>query len=434
MSATLSRRRCCTRFAREVCTGRRCCHDGDLVSVSVARQRRALRVALAATVVAVTALPVGGVLAWNQLLDSRASTAVAVEALAIPETPAALVAALGAGGQLSQLWVATLDASGVGGTVVLLPIGAATEQAATDSSTLSDSSAPSSPAERLADVYARDGLGALANEVQGLLDVSFISVGALARPELINVLAPLGGVDVLIDRPVVSVAVDGTPTQLAGAGEQSFTVDRVVDILIARRPNEKESDRFTRHREVWNGITKRVGAGVEIAPEVDTTAAGLVDATNFMRRVMGGAVQVWQLSAAPVLDKTLNPKRVDMYSLDRAEVVMVFASVAPSALSGADLSVSVMVDSPFNDPVVSRAAVARLLDAGIGVAVMREISAREQAETLVSGDDEIVAAMTAALGSSLGSLQGSRWAAPVSGVAAHITLGAEFAELARTNP
>lgn len=132
----------------------------------------------------------------------------------------------------------------------------------------------------------------------------------------------------------------------------------MVDILLARRANEKESVRFARHREVWNGIVKRVGAGLDIAPEVDTTPAGLVDATNFMRRVLGGAVQVWQLSASPVLDKTLNPKRLDMYSLDRPEVVMVFASIAPSALSGADLPVAVLLDSPFNDPVVSRAAVA----------------------------------------------------------------------------
>ncbi|NBT21223.1 MAG: hypothetical protein EBT17_03745, partial [Actinobacteria bacterium] len=268
----------------------------------------------------------------------------------------------------------------------------------------------------LADVYARDGLGGLANEVQGLLDVSFVSVGALTRTELINVFAPLGGVDVLLDRPVVSVAVDGTPTQLAGPGEQSFTVDRVVDILIARRPNEKESDRFARHREVWNGVVKRVGAGIEIAPEVDTTPAGLVDATNFMRRVLGGAVQVWQLSAAPVLDKTLNPKRVDMYSLDRAEVVMVFASVAPSALSGADLPVSVMVD---------------LLDAGIGVAVMREVSAREESVTTLAGDADVTAAISQALGDSLGTLQSTAWSSPVSGVAARITLGSRFAEQAR---
>lgn len=395
------------------------------------RQVRALRIAIATGVVSALMLPLGGVVAWNQLLDSRSSTAVTVSAMTIPDTPAALVAIVGDGGQLSHLFVTTLDARGVGGTFVLLPIGAATETESQESTPANDDAQQLS--RRLAEVFANDGLGGLANEVQGLLDLSFVAVGALGRAEMINVLAPLGGVDVLLDRPVVAVAVDGTPTQLAGPGAQSFTVDRVVDILIARRPNEKESERFARHREVWNGVVKRVGAGLDLPPEVDMTPAGLADASNFMRRVLGGAVQVWQLSAAPVLDKTQNPKRVDMYSLDRAEVVMVFASVAPSALSGADLPVAVMIDSPFNDPVVSRAAVQRLLDAGIGVAVMREVSAREVSATTVAGEDEVTAAIGAALGDSLGTLQTTTWDAPVSGVAARITLGAQFAALARND-
>jgi hypothetical protein len=280
--------------------------------------------------------------------------------------------------------------------------------------------------QRLADVYANDGLGGLANEVQGLLDVSFVAVGALGRAELVALFAPLGGVDVLLDRDVVTVAVDGTPTKLASAGEASFPIDRLVDILLARRADEKESVRFARHREVWNGVVKRVGAGLDIAPEVDTTPAGLVDATNFMRRVLGGALQVWQLSASPVLDRTLNPGRTDMYGLDRPEVVMVFASIAPSALAGSDLPVSVLVDSTFNDPVVSRAAVAALLEAGIGVGAMREISAREAQATIIAADPDSAEALAALLDGALGTVETKDWPVKVVGLDAAITLGADF--------
>ena len=396
-----------------------------------AKRVRALRIAIASGVAAALILPIGVAMAWNQLLDSRSSTSVAADLITIPDTPAALVAALGEGGQLSHLFVATLDASGVGGTVVLLPIGAATETAASETDDAGDTTDPQVP-QRLADVYATEGLGGLANEVQGLLDVSFVAVGALGRAELVGILSPLGGVDVLLDRDVVTVAVDGTPTKLATAGEASYTVDRVVDILLARRANEKESVRFARHREVWNGIVKRVGAGLDIAPEVDTTPAGLVDATNFMRRVLGGAVQVWQLSASPVLDKTLNPKRLDMYSLDRPEVVMVFASIAPSALSGADLPVAVLLDSPFNDPVVSRAAVAALLEAGIGVGAMREISARESESTVIEADGDAAAALAALLDGSLGPVETKEWPAKIVGLDAAITLGADFVASVRS--
>ena len=389
------------------------------------KQVRALRVAIAAGVAAALILPLGVAVAWNQLLDSQSATSVESSAITIPDTPAALVAGLGEGGQLSHLFVATLDASGVGGTVVLVPIGAATEIQTVQADDAAEESSPQ-VSQRLADVYATDGLGGLANEVQGLLDVSFVAVGALSRVDLINLFAPLGGVDVLLDREVVTVAVDGTPTRLASAGQESYPIDRVVDILLARRPNEKESERFARHREVWNGVVKRIGPGVEIPPETDTTPAGLVDANNFMRRVFGGALQVWQLSAAPVLDKSLNPERADMYSLDRAEVVMVFASVAPSALSGVDLPVTVMIDSPFNDPVVSRAVVAVLLEAGVGVGIMREVSAAEQSSTLVAGDSEVTTALQALLGESLGPIERISWEAPVAGIDAAITLGSEF--------
>jgi hypothetical protein len=189
--------------------------------------------------------------------------------------------------------------------------------------------------------------------------------------------------------------------------------------------------RFARHREVWNGVVKRVGAGLDIAPEVDTTPAGLVDATNFMRRVLGGALQVWQLSASPVLDKTLNPGRTDMYGLDRPEVVMVFASIAPSALSGSDLPVSVLVDSTFNDPVVSRAAVAALLEAGIGVGAMREISAREAQATVIAADPDSAEALAALLDGALGTVATKDWPAKVVGLDAAITLGADFVAAVR---
>jgi hypothetical protein len=263
------------------------------------------------------------------------------------------------------------------------------------------------------------------------LDVSFVAVGALGRVELINLFAPMGGVSVLLDREVVTVAVDGTPTKLASVGEETYPIDRVVDILLARGDKEKESLRFARHREVWNGIVNRVGGGLDIPSEADTTPAGLADVTNFMRRVMGGALQVWQLSAAPVLDRSLNPRRLDLYSLDRAEVVMVFASVAPSALVGGDAPFTVMIDSPFNDPLVSRAAVAAFLEAGIGVGVMREISAQELPDTMVAADGNIAQQITALLAGSLGAIEESEWSTPVTGIAAAVTLGSNFAETVR---
>lgn len=385
------------------------------------RQLRALRIAVASGVAAALLLPLGVVLAWNQLLDSGSATTLAADTITIPDTPTALVAVPGSGGQLSHLFVAVLDASGVGGTVVLLPIGAATETIV-DADTNMEPQLP----RRLADVYAADGMAGLSDEVQGLLDVSFTTTGELGRAQLIDLLAPLGGVGVLLDRDVVTVAADGTATTLASAGESSYAVDRIVDILLARRSNEKESDRFARHREVWNGIVDRVGPGLDVPPGLDMSADGLTDVATFMQRLFAGSLQVWQLAAAPILDTTVNPDQTDLYSIDRAEATMVFASVAPSAMSGANLPISVMVDSPFNDPLVSRAAVAALLDAGVGVSVMREISAEESSATIVQSDAELAGVLGDLLAGSFGTLETRSRPVRIVGVDATIILGAEF--------
>jgi hypothetical protein len=385
------------------------------------RQLRALRIAVASGVTAALLLPLGVVLAWNQLLDSGSATTLAADTITVPDTPTALVAVPGTGGQLSHLFVAVLDASGVGGTVVLLPIGSATETIV-DADTNAEPRLP----RRLADVYAADGMAGLSDEVQGLLDVSFTTTGVFGRAELIDVLAPLGGVDVLLDRDVVAVAADGTATTLAGAGESSYTVDRVVDILLARRPNEKESERFARHREVWNGVVERVGPGLDLPPGLDVSPDGLADVATFMQRMLAGSMQVWQLAAAPILDTNANPDRTDLYSIDRAEAVMVFASVAPSAMSGSNLPISVMVDSPFNDPLVSRAAVAALLDAGVGVGVMREVSAEESSATIIESDAELAGVLADLLAKSFGTLETRSRPVRIVGVDATIILGADF--------
>jgi hypothetical protein len=80
---------------------------------------------------------------------------------------------------------------------------------------------------------------------------------------------------------------------------------------------------------------------------------------------------------------------------------------------------------------VSRAAVATLLEAGIGVAVMREISAQEADATVIAADPEVQDALTALLAGGLGAIQAQEWATSVTGIDASITLGTDFANLVR---
>jgi hypothetical protein len=385
------------------------------------RARRRIRIAIGAGVVSALMLPIGGALAWQRLLNSQSGTSVTATTQEVPSTPAALLAGVGAGGQLSSLAVLALDPSGVGGTVVLVPVGTATEVAAGDTSS------------RLAEVFAEDGLDGLVAETQAVLDVSFVTAAAYDREQLIDVLAPLGAITVLLDRDVIVTGADGTDVVLATTGEQPLPVDRVVDVLLARRAQESEADRFSRHKEVWTGIVERLGIGLDLAPEVDATPVGLSSMTNFAARMFAGSMQVWQLAAAPVIDDGRNPRRVDMYSLDVAETLMIFASVAPSSLVSADVSMTVMIDSSLNDPLISREAVARLTALGIGVGLVREVQGLPPVKTTVAlwvdGADALPDIMRDTFGD-VARIEGSL---RVDGIDAVVTLGGSFAELVRGN-
>jgi len=70
--------------------------------------------------------------------------------------------------------------------------------------------------------------------------------------------------------------------------------------------------------------------------------------------------------------------------------------------------------------------VAALLDAGVGVGVMREVSAQEASDTFIRADGEVADVLAALLSGALGPVQKGAWASPVVGIDAAITLGADF--------
>jgi hypothetical protein len=286
---------------------------------------------------------------------------------------------------------------------------------------------------RLAEVFAEDGLDGLVAETQAVLDVSFVTAAAYGRGDFIDLLAPLGAITVLLDRDVVVTAPDDTEVVLATTGEQPLPVDRVVDVLLARRAQESEADRFSRHKEVWTGIVERLGIGLDLAPEVDATPAGLSSMTNFAARMFAGSMQVWQLAAAPVIDDGRNPRRVDMYSLDVAETLMIFASVAPSSLVSADVSMTVMIDSSLNDPLISREAVARLTALDIGVGLVREVQGLPPVKTTVALWVDGADALTDIMRDTFGDVARVEGTVRVDGIDAVVTLGGSFAELVRGN-
>jgi len=356
----------------------------------VSRQRKRLLAAMLCGIGAACLLPIGGVYGARTLLNSSGGKNVdASGALKIPATPAALLVTVNDVNVATSLTAFVLDPSGAGGTIVSIPVGSRSE--------IIGNEAP----RRVGDSFAQAGLSALQLDVEGLLDVSFSVVGAVSATDITNVFSMLPTVDVTFDVPLINTSLVmpdpattttvklrssettlppqpiATDTEVFPAGTQTLTADQMTLTLMAQKLSEPESTRLPRIKSLWAGIASAVGTGLppeqlQLSP-TSTPNEVPADIGTFMRRVFAGPVQVWQLSAQP-LSGADNPALLDLYALDRFEVLMIMASVAPSSLSLPSGSLAIQVDSSLNDANVTRAVVERLNYIGASVVLIRELT------------------------------------------------------------
>ena len=410
--------------------------------------------ALACGIASACLLPIGGVIAARSLLNSSGGKRVDDSgALLIPATPAALLATVNDVNQVTSLTAFVLAPSGIGGTIISLPVG-----------TRAESIGGQAP-HRIGDTYAQAGVEGLLLEAEGALDVTFSVVGAVVRNDLAGVFNILPSIPVNFETPVVNTAMvmpdpattttikprssRSTETTLPPqpvavdseffpAGEQMLTGDQAALVLYAQRLGEPELDRLTHIKAMWNGVAAAVGTG--LAPEVAQFDPALVgtelpnEIGAFVRRVLGGPIQVWQLSAQPLVGAD-NPLGIDIYSLDRFEVLMIMASVAPSSLSIANDTLAVQVDNPFNDANVTHAIVERLSYLNVTVALIRNLTISPQQKTVIKTttliSDEL---KKIGLDGVVGPISYGEWKDPVQGIGAQIILGQDFVDFLASAP
>lgn len=393
------------------------------------RQRRRLRAALVSGLAAACTLPLGVLAGVNLLLNSSGGHSVDVnKQLKIPSTPTALLATVNDGNEVTTLTVFVLAPQGVGGTIISLPVNTRAEMVGSETP------------RRLADSYTQGGIAAMALDTEGALDVTFASVGALGVGDVAALLSVVPSIHAEFDQPVVNttqppVRVD---SELFPAGEIELAPDQVAAVLAATRVGELESTRLARTKSVWSGVGAAIGGGMSLDPtqSTDTTIPGFVptDVANFVRLVFAGPVQVWQLSAE-LLSGIDNPLGIEIYGLDRSEVLLLMASVAPSSLSAVNGGFAVQVDSPFNDVNISHAVVERLSYLGIGVALVREVEGPPAPQTMFRYTDKsMIDGFQSSLELVLGPLKYGRVKQPVEGVSAQIVLGQDFADFIVTSP
>ena len=410
--------------------------------------------ALACGIASACLLPIGGVIAARSLLNSSGGKRVDDSgALLIPATPAALLATVNDINQVTSLTAFVLAPSGIGGTIISLPVG-----------TRAESIGGQAP-HRIGDTYAQAGVEGLLLEAEGALDVTFSVVGAVVRNDLAGVFNILPSIPVNFETPVVNTAMvmpdpattttikprssrstettlppqpTAVDTELFPAGEQTLTGDQATLVLYTQKAGEPEFDRLAHIKAMWSGVAAAVGTG--LAPEVAQFDPALVgtelpnEIGAFMRRVLGGPIQVWQLSAQPLVGAD-NPLGIDIYSLDRFEVLMIMASVAPSSLSIANDTLAVQVDNPFNDANITRAIVERLSYLNVTVALIRNLTISPQQKTVIKTTTVIADELKKiGLDGVVGPISYGKLKDPVQGIGAQIILGQDFVDFLASAP
>lgn len=397
------------------------------------RRRRRTTGALVCGLVGAIMLPSGLVLSANSLLNSTDGESVdASDIVRIPSTPAALLAVVDAGGLLASLQMIALAPGGIGGTVVSIPVNSA--------ALVGEGEIP----RRLYDSFLSGGITALTSDVEGLLNVTFTTGVAVTAGDLAPWLAAITNVKVEFDRPVRGV-LGGVVTDVLPTGRQSFTAEQVAAALAAIEPNAAEADRLPMLKSLWVGvgasqrnpqIDLTATATGDVAGDTTTTAptAPTIGMKEFIDRLLAGQVQVWQFAATALPQGDTNPNGLDWYALDRAEIILVTASVVPSSVSSLLASINVQIDTPFNDAAITREAILRFMSLGVNIVLIREITDPPEQATIAAIADVALESEVAGYAPALGAMEIHRQRVPVEGVDLRLTLGIDFENFVRTNP
>jgi hypothetical protein len=369
----------------------------------------------------VIALPGGLFLGTNSLL--RASGGNSIDSrgtVDIPSSVVEMLAVINSRNEVASLALLAVTPEGKGGTIVSIPVGSMADVAKTEQP------------RRIADSYTTGGLQALKTDVENLMNITVDFADDVTATELAAVLSSVGTQPVVLQQPVTDTGADGVPVVVLESGSSTASPELLAAGLASSQTGTPESARLPQVKALWNSIAR---AGVAIpTDQVDGSsssispldASAFTSTTAFVQALLLGEIDVWQFSSTLFTDAVRNPNQVDLYGLDGGEVLMVMASVVPSALTVTSANVAVMVDIPFASSSVAKEVVTRLAYLGANVVLIRQSPDLATERTTVYYNDSIAKTEAEAYPTLLGPLEFMESKDVISGVNLRIVLGNDF--------
>ncbi len=386
-----------------------------------ARRRRRMIAAMVTSGLSVIALPGGLFLGTNSLLHASGGNSIDSRGtIDIPSSVVEMLAVINSRNEVASLALLAVTPEGKGGTIVSIPAGAMADVAKTEQP------------RRIADSYATGGLQALQTDVENLLNITVDFADDMTVTEFAVVLATVGTQPVVLQQPVTDTGADGTAIVVLESGSSTATPDLLAAGLASSQTGTPESARLPQVKALWNSIA-RAGVATPSSEVSGTTSSVLpLDASvytstaAFVNALLMGEIDVWQFSSTLFTDAVRNPNQVDLYGLDGGEVLIVMASVVPSALTVTSANIAVMVDIPFASAVVAKEVVTRLAFLGANVVLIRQSPDLATEHTTVYYNDSIARTEAESYPTLLGPLEFTESKDVISGVNLRIVLGNDF--------
>ena len=382
------------------------------------QRRRQTMLNFGAGLIVLALLPITGVVAWRAIRDSNAAQGViSLPSRAVPLTPTAIFAVTDEENFLTSLAVMALTPQGAGGTVMVIPVGALV------------GGRPVGKPQRLADVYGSDGVEALQNAVEAMTNSQIDQITVNGVDGTAELLARVGTVNATFSSDVTDTESEISDV-IAEKGSVNLAPMEMSAVLAARDISGDEAGRYPSIKATWEGISAAVGSGRPGAvPAVvipDVGAQSPADMPAFMSALFAGPINIWQIDTERIIDAERNPKDIDVYRYNAGEVVMVMASVAPSAMVAVLPTLTVQVDSPFDDSAVTQDSVFRILYMGTNVVLVRVVASVPPPVTIIKYSDEMDRAIAEPLTTMLGDVVFEKATERVDGVDIQIVLGDSF--------
>ena len=388
------------------------------------RRRRQTWVAFGAGVLVLTMLPVSVVVAWRAIRDSKAAQeVVALPSRELPTTPTAILAVTDEQNFLTSISIVALTPEGAGGTVMILPVG------------LMRPGQPAGQPKRLADVYGSDGVDALKAAVESVTNSQIDVIAVNGVDVTAELIARAGTTSPTYATDVTDTETDATRIVVA-AGANQLTPIQAAQVLASRDVAQMESARMPNIKATWDAIVASIGSGVigavPAAVIPDVGAQTPTDMPTFMSALFSGPIKVWQFGFERITDAEQNPQDIDVYGFNAGELVMVMASVAPSAMVAVFPTLSVQIDSPFGDITVTQDATFRMLYMGTNVILVRQVTSTPPPVTVIKYSDEMDRAMAEPLTTMFGEIVFEKATERVEGIDVQVILGDSFVNFLAT--